>query len=256
MESDSTKSKKECAYFRALDQTHQCELSFLLKISLKEVGIIEQEINAVRQITDTVSSLLQHIHNKINKLISTKSNTEQNCVKEPHLLSYIHIALKVNDEDVPGDTVCQALFTENTKTVQFEIFEQKYNVIVNAPLVQAIHLPVIIYANFEIQPTRCKTLYTDRTLSECKWYRSKDCIEWSEIGQKFSYKTKQHDLDHFLKFQFIPRNKSSEGPVYEVVSENKVQQIPKAPRCPFEERHEHIKSKLTGKEYEKLCMFY
>lgn len=248
MDSELIEKNKQIAYFRALDSTHQCELSFYLKTSSKEAaGLTGEQIIAVRQITDTVSSLLQHIQKKINKLIITKNNKEE-CIQQPQPLSCIHVALKADGEDIKSDTVCKSLFTNNRKNLQFEIFQQKYDIVVNAPLVQAVHLPVIIFANFDIQPTRCKTLYTNRKLSECRWYKSQDRNQWLEVGKKFSYKTKDTDLDHFLKFQFIPRNKSSQGPVYEVISQNPVQQIPRAPRCPFEERHDRIESKLTGKE--------
>lgn len=240
---------KSIAYFRALNYTHQCELSFWLKISKKEFGTIEEQINAVRQITDTVSSLLQHIQNKINKLIATKNKTELQEANEILCDSDIYnIALKVNGDIIPGDMDCKSLIETNKEGIQFEIFQQKYDVIVNAPLVQAVHLPVVIYANFVVQPIRCKTLYTDRKLSKYKWYKSQDRTHWSEIGRKFTYKTKNSDLHHFLKFEFIPRNISSEGPIYEVISENPVGEVPQAPKCPFQERHEHTKCKLTGKE--------
>lgn len=231
------------AYFRALDAPHQCELSFPLNVNSPECNLQEQ-INSVRQITDTVSSLLTHTQNKILKLMqikASKDNKENNNCEVP-------ISLTVNNVDVPKDTTCKSLIETAKGQIVFSIFHQKFRVIINGPIVQFINLPKVIYANCIIQPKRCKTLYTKFDLSEFLWFTSSDRETWTEVAKKYSYKVKNKDVGCYLKFRYVPKNTKAKGPPFEVISDSVVLKLPEMPKCPFEDRHLHTKTKVTGKE--------
>lgn len=245
MASSKREGGEHIAYFRALDATNQCELTFTL--NLPGINTNVTEVKAVRQITDTVDSLLTHIQKKVKKLIQMKNNpTLSNNDNDQHHMP-IPVVLTENGQDINGDVICKTLI-QTHKYLEFTILHQIFRVIVNAPLVQLITLPVVIYADCMIQPTRCKTVYTRRDLSTCEWYKSTDFNTWIKVGSNFTYKTKKTDLNCYLKFHFLPRNKHVEGPMYEITSETTVQALPPLPDCPFETRQKYTKTKLTGKE--------
>lgn len=239
------KAKNEqLAYLRALDATKQCELAFELNATINGISLCEQ-VKAVRQITDTVGSMLQHIQNKLNKIIKTKSEKEE--PKQNGETVEILLWLEDSGGKIKGDVVLKELI-ESEKIHEFYILSQKFKVIVNAPLVQLIVLPVIIYANSIIQPTKYKMLYARRELTDFSWYKSLDKKTWEKVGHKYGLKTRDADINYYLKLQCIPRSKHSSGPAYEVISENTVKAMPALPKCPFEERHQYTPTKLTDKE--------
>lgn len=240
---EKAKETTDIAYLRALDAKNQCELSFLLNVKSPECNL-EEQIDAVRQIADTVSSLLTHIQNKIFKLVqdnASKENKENNNCEIP-------ISLKRNNAEVPKDTTCKSLIEETKGELVFSVFHQRFRVVINAPIVQFINLPKVIYAKCMIQPERCKTLYTKYDLSEFVWFKSSDRENWTEVANKYTYKVKNKDVGCYLKFRYVPKNRKVEGPAFDVISDNAVQKLPEAPRCPFEDRHLHTKTKVTGKE--------
>lgn len=236
-----TEDGKRVAYFRAYINTNQCDLEFSLTIHNEIVGTVLLEVNAIRQIHDTVGSLLTHVQNKIKKILKDK-------VKDSGISFQIPVELKDNGVNVDNSISCKHVIELHSKALTFHIFEQTFNVYINAPLVQVIKLPGVIYANFTTQPTYCKTMYTKSELSEHRWFKSLDKENWTQVGTAFTYKTQLADIDHYLKFRFLPKNQHCEGPVFEVISNNVVEQLPDMPKSAFEDRHKYTYEKLNGKE--------
>ncbi|KAF2895426.1 hypothetical protein ILUMI_10748 [Ignelater luminosus] len=226
------------AYFRELKYSNQCELVFPLKITNdKSETIIEQEIRSVRQRTDNIHSLLEHTVNKIKKILEQT----QNATIE------INISLTQNGNDIPGNTPCATVIS-TYKDVVFTICKQTFKLIMNAPLVQSATLPVILYINYPVQPIRFKTLNAEKDLSEFSWYTSSDKLTWTKVGTTYKYTPTANDLDKFLKFQCIAKNCSAEGPVFEIISDMPIEEMGALPKCPFEKRHEHTQTRLSGKQ--------
>lgn len=239
-----TAKNERLAYLRALDATNQCELAFKLSATINGTILCEQ-VKAVRQITDTVGSMLQHIQNKLNKILKTK--LDETVPEQGGKIVEIPVWLEDTAEKIEGNVVLKELI-EPEKVYEFYIVGQKFTVVVNAPLVQLIVLPVIIYANSVIQPIKYKMLYTRREDTDFVWYKSVDRKTWDVIGYKFILKTKESHINHYLKLRCVPRSKHSCGPAYEVISENTVIAMPALPTCPFEQRHQYTPTKLTDKQ--------
>lgn len=228
----------ERAYFRELKYSNQCELVFPLKITNeKSETIIDQEIQSVRQRTDNIHSLLEHTVNKIKKILEQAKNINLE----------INISLTQNGKDILGTTPCATVIS-TYKDVMFTICKQTFKLIMNAPLVQSATLPVILYVNYSVQPIRFKTLNAEKNLSEYSWYTSPDKLTWTKVGSTYKYMPTENDINKFLKFQCIPKNSNAEGPVFEIISDMPTEEMGALPKCPFEKRHEHTKTKLSGKE--------
>ncbi|RZC38018.1 hypothetical protein BDFB_005507 [Asbolus verrucosus] len=236
---------KEIAYLREFVSIKQCELMFPLKVQLDNVGLLQEEVRAVRQATDTVGSLLQHIVNKINKSIK-KLKTKQNTCENEESEVEIKLALKNGQTQKPlkSKMVLKNLITSNMKDVEFSIFNQRYTVLINAPFVKEIKLPVILYSNFSVQASRCHVLFAENNASKFSWYKSKDKENWTKVADSYRYKTVDDDVGHYLKLICVPCNNVLKGPPAEVISENKVEKIGDLPSCPFEKRHKYTSQKL------------
>lgn len=242
MEQRSVENKKEqLAHLRALHATNQCELTFHLTDTINGL-YFDEDVKAVRQITDTVGSLLSHIRNKLNREIK---KIKENEIENESFI--IPLSLKHDAELISEDTVLKTLIQHERINI-FEILSQKFKVTVNAPLVQLISLPVVMYASSMVEPTRCKILYAKRDMSEFQWFRSADKQNWSIVGTKYAYRIKKDDVNNYLKFRCIPKRRNICGSAYEVVSIDTVKAVPTIPKCPFEERHKYTPRKLTGKE--------
>lgn len=237
---------QQIAYLRELDATKQCELAFYINSSINGIALCEN-VKAVRKVTDTVGSMLQHITNKLNKLIKEKNNSEQEENDENGKCAEIPSWFEYNGEKINGNVVLKTLIKPE-KVYLFCILSQKFKVFVNAPLVQMISLPIVIYASAVIQPTRCKMIYSSKDYNDFTWFKSTDKKTWTKVGTKYNYRTKASDVNHYLKLQCVPKTKYSSGPVFEVISEDTVIALPSLPKCPFDKRHKHTPSKLTDKE--------
>lgn len=230
------------AYLRSLHLTNQCELTFHLCDTINGIDLNE-EIKALRTITDTVGSLLQHIKNKLNKLIKTKKNTETYTPVE------IPLRLEYQNKVLESDEVLQDIIKHNTVHV-FHILNERFKVIVNAPLIQVAVLPAVLFRKSIVQPVQFEGLLTAKHVCEHEWYSSVDKEVWVKVGDKYTYKIRDEDVGRYLKFRCIPKSfKGVVGPAYEVVSEGVVLTVPPVPKkCPFHARHQYTPTKLTGKQ--------
>lgn len=240
---ENRNKKQKLAYLCSLPSTNQCELQFRLCDSINGI-VLNEEIKAVRAISDTVGSMLQHTRNKLNKLIKTKS--------EGVTCTPVEFALRLEYEDgtaIEWNVVLQSLIRKVPICV-FYILQERFKVIVDAPLVQLVCLPAMIFEQSVVQPEKFEAIRTKKYMCQNEWYRSTDKKNWVKVGENLSYKIQDSDLGHYLKFRCVPKTRNSVlGPSYEVISEGTVMKIAQLPsKCPFEDRHLHTPAKLTGKQ--------
>lgn len=234
------------AYFREFTRSNQFELLFDIDTKVPSLGVFKEEIKAVRATDDTVSSLLQHIQNKILKILKDKyvekEDKEQFC-KNFKIPISLTKGKRCFEENMGLKAFCNHLKDEFTI---FEIFDQQYIVLPNAPLIKQVKLPPIMYTNSCIQPSKYSTLFTEKDLSMFIWYKSKDKVKWIKVGKEFGYTTKDEDVGYYLKVLCKPVNhKGVHGPSVEAVSDSVVEIMEDLPSCPFEIRHQYTKEKLT-----------
>ncbi|KAJ8972792.1 hypothetical protein NQ314_000028 [Rhamnusium bicolor] len=248
MEED--RQKYDVAYFRELNHSDQCELHFFINTEVPIFGIVKEEIKAVRQRTDTVSSLRQHIKNKLQKIFQEKFDFKDTD-KEYQQANDIIVSLKRGNKNIKNTLVLKNFINalEEDGNVIFQVFDQKFTVLLNAPLVKQMQLPQILYANFTIQPIKFHAIFTNNNDSLFYWHKSTNKVTWEQVGKGFKYLIKEEDVDHYLKLVCIPLNiMKVKGPTGEVISQNKVEMMGTLPACPFEKRHEFTKKKLKGLE--------
>ena len=239
----------DCAYLREFATTNQCELMFALNLHVEGVGLLQEEVRAVRQVTDTVESLLQHIVNKIRKSVK---NLKENAAENSDSDLKVPISLTNGfTENIRGKTVLKNLINSNIGAIRFQIFDQSYFVVINAPLVKEIKLPLILYAHFTVQASKLFCLFTDHSSSQFSWFKSKDKENWTQVATTSKYKIKHDDIDHYLKLVCVPCNSVLTGPSAEAISENKVELIGDLPTCPFEERHKFTSQPSNNNWYVK-----
>lgn len=225
------------AYFRHKDRD-QCELCFKLKYK-NDVVNLNEDICAVRQATDSVFSLLYHIQNKINKTLQIQC-------EDKDIYLDIPICLKRNAKPVKPETILASLLQVRGELLVFELFDQFYHVIPNAPLIKYAKLPPVLYTNCSIAPVKFSTVNTDRSSSQYRWYKSMNQKNWTKVGDHFRYKTQLEDIGYYLKLVCIPKNCwNQKGPVCELISEKVVQAMLDLPECPFEKRHQYTKEPVN-----------
>lgn len=242
------------AYFREFNYSDQCEIHFFLNVEVPEIGYITEEIKAVRHKSDSIASLLQHIKNKLQKIVLDKKmenlELKENENKENNIQSEINVSLKRDNKHI-RDAMILSNFSSSLKQghVFLEVYEQKFLVLSNSPLVKQIKLPSVLYANFTVQPTKFHAIYLDNKTSLFYWYKSVDKIQWEEIGKGFKYMLKEDDIGHYIKLVCIPFNEFKvEGPSAQDISENVVDKMGELPTCPFETRHQFTQTKLRNLE--------
>lgn len=245
-----TENITQFAYFREFTHTHQFELQFNVDTVIPELGAFKEEIKAVRGIADTVSSLLQHIKNKIIKILKEKysENKGENDSKSEDM--EIPVSLKTDRRPIKGSMGLTAFKNNLLKNqyVIFKVFDQQYIILPNAPLIKQIKLPPVIYVNACIQPYKFSSMYTENHQSQFIWYKSVDKVKWIEVGRGFGYTTKNNDVGNYLKLICKPVNNIGIlGPSAEVVSDCTVENMGELPICPFEKRHQYTKKKLSDK---------
>ncbi|XP_044266913.1 2',5'-phosphodiesterase 12-like isoform X2 [Tribolium madens] len=232
------------AYLREFELKNQCELLFNLNVELPKIGVLQEEVRAVRRSTDTVESLLQHIVNKIEH--SIKKLKKQDQIKSDDEVQ-VNISLKnaLIQKPIKSKMILKNLINSKMTNVEFEIFDQRYMVVINAPLVKEIKLPQVLYANYEVQPSRLYILFGDKNSSKFIWFKSKDKATWTKVGNTSRYKPSDEDVDHYIKLVCVPCCSVLTGPATEVVSDCKVVEMGDLPMCPFEKRHEFTTTQLT-----------
>lgn len=231
------------ANFRLYQRRNQCELIFHLQLTIEQCEINEQ-IKAVRQITDNVGSLNQHIVNKIKKLVEMTGNEQNKNLTLPQNL--LKVVLKRGEFDIKEKTILKSLFHEVNLSIQ--VNEKQFPIIMNAPFIEDIKLPRILYVDCEIQPIKVKAHFMDNNKSTYLWYKSTDKQEWQKIGNEFIYKIQNDDIGHYLKFVCLPKSEYNVGGnEFVVICEDKVHELPEIPECPFEKRHVLTNKKLRNK---------
>lgn len=223
------------AYLRHLVEEGKFEITFLY---VDKDLRVNRQFNLCRQISENISSFTSRVATNVEKEIKKKNKKQE--------LSPIEVNLIVNDEIIEnGDVSCKDIFIEGNK-ITLKVSNNEFSVIINSPWISALGLPNSIMSNFWVYPNKLDTIYTDRKTSDYKWYKSKDNIEWTVVGNSFVYEPQNTDVDSFLKLSFTPKNRNLEGPMVETVSCVPVQAGPG--RCPFELRHEFTKNKCAGDE--------
>ncbi|KAF5299981.1 hypothetical protein FQA39_LY11354 [Lamprigera yunnana] len=236
----------EKAHLRELKQTNQCELVFQLKLTnAKSEVIIDEEIHSVRACTDVIESLLSHTERKITKMLEMKNVLDMK----------ITTSLVINGVDVKGDTNCKQFMDKPKKNIIFTILKQSFEVIINAPLVKELLLPNVIFVNYSYQPTKFKSIYTNKELSEFIWYSSSDKVVWTEVHRSFKYKPTMNDLDKYLKLKCIPRNSQAEGSAFETICEITVAKVCVPTKCPFNERHLYTNTWVNEKNQIRVASY-
>lgn len=236
------------AYFREFTHSNQFELLFNIDTVVPSLGIFKEEIKAVRGVADTVSSLLQHIKNKIFKILKDKYIQNEDNGEDFSEKFEIPISLKSNAKDIKSNMGLMAFRNNLLKDqfIIFQVFDQQYTVLPNAPLIKQIKLPPVLYTNCCIQPYKYSTVFTENKKSLFIWYKSLDKIKWVETGRGFGYITKDTDVGYYLRVLCKPVNNIGiHGPSAEAVSESTVEKMGDLPKCPFEKRHQYTKEKLT-----------
>lgn len=240
---------KQFAYFREFTHSNQFEFVFNIDTEISELGVFREEIKAVRAMADTVSSLLQHIKNKIMKILKDGYIEKKGTVDGFNDNLNIPVSLKTDKKHVKGSMGLLALrnnLLKNHFTI-FTVFNQQYIVLPNAPLIKQMKLPVVLYTNSCIQPIKFSSLFTENHKSLFIWYKSEDKVTWVEVGRGFSYIIKEADVGCYLKLLCKPVNNIGiHGPQQEVVSDGVIENMGDLPVCPFESRHQYTKEKLSG----------
>lgn len=246
---DETENINQFAYFREFTHTQQFELCFILDTEITHFGVFKEEIKAVRAMADTVSSLLQHIQNKIQKILQDKyMNDNEKGVLDENF--EIPVSLKTNRKHVKGTMGLVAFRNSLFKDtyIVFKVFDQQYFILPNAPLIKQIKLPAVLYTDTCVQPAKFSALFTDNQRSIFIWYKSQDKVNWKEAGKGYGYLTKNTDVGFYLKLICKPiSNSDIWGPPGEAISDTVVENMGDLPTCPFEQRHEYTKEKLADK---------
>lgn len=226
------------AYFREYPNG-QCEFEFSFRKQFK-FGVLEQNVVAKRQASETVESLLNHIVNKIRKSIKDMKEDADVDV-DISLTDFIR-----NNEIEPSMSLKHLATT--LIHLEFSIFKQRFFVVFNAPFVKEIHLPEFIYSNFVVSPTKFIVFFAERSKCQFFWYKSSDKKNWKQLPVKQSkYKVNDDDIGCYLKLKCVPCNDTMTGVEMEVISENVVEKMRNIPRCPFENRHKYTQAPAQGK---------
>lgn len=233
------------AYYRQKDNEH---FQFNFEYNNTELNV-NRQFNFSRQLTETVGTFLNRININVEKALikkikrKKKKNIENadNEIIEPEISSNILL----DNSEVNSEILCKDLFKLQNKLI-LKVLEKSYIVVINSPWIDGAALPDAILARFPVYPSRFESVNTDKKLSEFIWFKSKDKIDWTRIGEGFIHMPANEDIDTYLKLHCIPRNEHTEGPTVELVSDITVQADPGY--CPFETRHKFTQQKTQGKE--------
>ncbi|XP_018335534.1 2',5'-phosphodiesterase 12-like [Agrilus planipennis] len=198
-------------------------------------------IVAVRQVKDSVESLIGHTKNKIQGLLSKKGKEN------------VNIKVKITANGKPAAKYSCWDFINLENNVVLQVNEQIYDVTLNAPFVQSVLLPKVLFIENDIVPINLKVIHAVDHMCKYQWHKSKDKINWEVVGNEFRYKPKPDDLDYFLRLTIYPINRQTEGPIFQIISENEIKQLYLPIGCPFEESHRLTHSKLQGTSFRVVC---
>lgn len=225
---------------------------------------IDRQFNFQRKASEPVSSFLKRVDVNVGKIISKKKikkfkkqkkNQETKEDSDDEIQKSMEISLLRNEITIDDDTPCEIAF-QNVSQLTLKICESKFSIKQNVPWIEVISLPQSILVGFPTYPSKFLTSFTNIQNSNFTWYKNllsstpnKPPV-WKEIGKGYFYIPKSDDMGYKLKMSCIPGNEEQIGPCTEIVSPNLVEAGPG--RCPFEDRHEFAKNKLTNNRYNKF----
>nr|XP_022905545.1 2',5'-phosphodiesterase 12-like [Onthophagus taurus] len=228
------------AHLRYSEKSNQCDLRFTLEVKDEKYGTLCEEIKSVRQITDTVASLLRHTKNKIIKLLQDK---------EWDIEKYEDFNISLTRKSIPiqDEVCCKDIF--QYKHMYFNIMNNRFLVIVNAPLIISLTLPKVIYIHTVVRPI-IKAMFLHKKRSTIMWQKSKDKKKWTFVSSNFLYTARKEDSDYYFKVTYTPSNEDGVlGDVVEVISDDVVCTIPPLSVEYISARHQFTKEKLSNNEF-------
>ncbi|XP_044750535.1 2',5'-phosphodiesterase 12-like [Coccinella septempunctata] len=227
------------------------QLSIPLKLNFQNVEI-DEDIETECSASETIGLLLERTKDEIKNKIHHKSKEIGSEVKieNDDIEIYLRRKRKEGYKIIPDYVKILSMMSQDHSTSRLTIFDQEFGVCVNAPKIMHLSIPPVLYAPYSIRYARIGGLNIKAPLCKFKWYRSKDKIDWEEVGEGVSYPIKLDDIGYFLKMKCFPfSSKGIEGSPAEVVSEGVVVELTKIPQCPFHFRHTHTKITLSGQSY-------
>ncbi|XP_065172268.1 2',5'-phosphodiesterase 12-like [Atheta coriaria] len=234
------------ANLRFLDWNHKCTLTFTLhQPETEKFTAINDNVYVVRQMTENVDALLKHTANKVQNVLENHLKKDED--KENQTQIDLGIALKNKNKPINGGTELTNI--QKFKHMTFSILNCMFKVIVNAPLIENIKLPEVIYTGHAVQPALLKAILANHEKSKYFWYKSKDKEHWELIGSDYHYNVAEDDVGYYLKFKCLPINIYSQGEPFEVESSGIVSRVPEVPYCPFQDRQKETPRFLTGNQF-------
>ncbi|KAJ3656962.1 hypothetical protein Zmor_015999 [Zophobas morio] len=226
--------KMNQAYLRHLDDSEKFELTFQY---VDPAAKIDRQFNFCRQVSESVNAFTQRVATNVEKVIKKKTKNQPQ--------EAVQVAVSVNGSLVEDETVsCRDIFTRLNNNVTLSVCNKEFKVIINSPWISGVVLPSSILAGFPVYPMKFESVYTDKGVSEFRWFKSVDKKDWTLVGEGFVYETSNSDVGNFLKLSCLPKCGDVEGPVAEAVSSVKVEAGPGF--CPFETRHQFTTEKCSG----------
>lgn len=153
------------------------------------------------------------------------------------------------DKKIDLDEPCTKIL-DDPNDLKINILGIDYIIKFNAPWVSNMKLPESLLAGFPVYPGIFESVYTDITKSKFTWYKTNSNnkkITWEQIAHGFIYTPTTNDIGSMLKLKCLPMNDQCDGPEIEIQSDGIVEAGPG--HCPFEDRHNFTKDKLTGKNF-------
>lgn len=228
---------------------------------------VDRQFNFNRKSAEPVSVFLKRVDNNVSKVVEKKKSklkrkqkakgvtneepeeekeTKKNNIGDNEV---VKVALLENESIVENHLPCGTVF-EDVSQLTLLIVGEKYSIRKNVPWVEDVSLPKSILVGFPTYPSHFSSVYTNLKDSRFVWFKNlvsdspRKPPKWVEIGEGYFYVPRGEDLGCQLKLTCIPGNEDQTGPLIEVESQNLVEAGPG--RCPFENRQEFTKEKLSG----------
>nr|XP_027197218.1 2',5'-phosphodiesterase 12-like [Dermatophagoides pteronyssinus] len=176
---------------------------------------------------------LEKAFNAINKK-KKKTNNSGDATNDNFAIKFYRNNIEVDDNIQNKD------FWKDGSTMSINGID--YCIKFNYPHISEISLSNIILTGYFTYPY-LEIINGNITDSKFLWFRSKDSLEWTLVGEEFLYEVKQEDLDYKLKIVCIPMLNTNEGISKEAISPKTISKGPE--NCPFEKSFIHTREKLT-----------
>ncbi|XP_063973714.1 2',5'-phosphodiesterase 12 [Diachasmimorpha longicaudata] len=220
---------------------------------------VDRQFNLSRRVNENVDVFLKRVDTNLGKVLDKKKKKRSRKTQEPletrDNVEEGKIMLLKGENKVEWEMPCSRLIAD-PRDLFLMIFDEKYVIKFNAPWVTDIELPTCILAGFPVYPSTFDAMYTDKSHSRFRWYRSripksdnlkKEAESWEIIGEGFIYVPRSEDIGCRLRLSCVPGNENQLGPEVQVEGKSTVEAGPGA--CPFEIRQQFTKNKLSGKDF-------